>query len=261
VYVNIKDSAVKTFIWKNIICRHGGPYEIVTDNGPQFISHEFEAFCSDWGIKVSYSTPRYPQGNGKAEAANKTILSNLKKRLSYLKGGWYDELQPVLWAYRTTPRRSTGETPFSLVYGMEAVVPAELNVPGLRRTEAPLNEEENSAMLDDSLDTINEKRDQALIRIQNYQHATARYYNSKVKIRPFFVGDYVLKRVFDNKKEEGAGKLGNNWKGPYIVTEVVRNGVYRLKDLEDRPVQRPWNVVNLKKFYVLKKKGTHIFCT
>ncbi|KAG7564974.1 Reverse transcriptase domain [Arabidopsis suecica] len=249
-YASIKDSAVNTFIWKNIICRHGVPYEIVTDNGPQFISHEFEAFCSDWNIKVSYSTPRYPQGNGQAEAANKTILSNLKKRLSHLKGGWYDELQPVLWAYRTTPRRPTGETPFSLVYGMEAVVPAELNVPGLRRTEAPLNEEENSAMLDDSLDTINERRDQALIRIQNYQQAAARYYNSKVKSRPFFVGDYVLRRVFDNKKEEGAGKLGINWEGPYIVTEVVRNGVYRLKDLEGSPVQRPWNVINLKKFYV-----------
>ncbi|KAG7538977.1 Integrase catalytic core [Arabidopsis suecica] len=249
-YASIKDSAVNTFIWKNIICRHGVPYEIVTDNGPQFISHEFEAFCSEWNIKVSYSTPRYPQGNGQAEAANKTILSNLKKRLSHLKGGWYDELQPVLWAYRTTPRRPTGETPFSLVYGMEAVVPAELNVPGLRRTEAPLNEEENSAMLDDSLDTINERRDQALIRIQNYQQAAARYYNSKVKSRPFFVGDYVLRRVFDNKKEEGAGKLGINWEGPYIVTEVVRNGVYRLKDLEGSPVQRPWNVINLKKFYV-----------
>ena len=91
-------------------------------------------------------------------------------------------------------------------------------------------------MLHDSLDTINERRDQALIRIQNYQHAEARYYNSKVKSRPFFVGDYVLKRVFDNKKEEGAGKLGINWEGPYIVTEVIRNGVYRLKDVEDRPV-------------------------
>ncbi|KAG7564205.1 Ribonuclease H domain [Arabidopsis suecica] len=249
-YASIKDSAVNTFIWKNIICRHGVPYEIVTDNGPQFISHEFEAFCLEWGIKVSYSTPRYPQGNDQVEAANKTILSNLKKRLSHLKGGWYDELQPVLWAYRTTPRRPTGETPFSLVYGMEAVVPAELNVPGLRRTEAPLNEEENSAMLDDSLDTINETRDQALIRIQNYQQAAARYCNSKVKSRPFFVGDYVLRRVFDNKKEEGAGKLGINWEGPYIVTEVVRNGVYRLKDLEGNPVQRPWNVINLKKFYV-----------
>ncbi|KAG7541661.1 Retrotransposon gag domain [Arabidopsis thaliana x Arabidopsis arenosa] len=221
-YASIKDSAVNTFIWKNIICRHGVPYEIVTDNGPHSFRTNLKLFAQNGG--------------------SKSVIP--------LHGGWYDELQPVLWAYRTTPRRPTGETPFSLVYGMEAVVPAELNVPGLRRTEAPLNEEENSEMLDDSLDTINERRDQALIRIQNYQQAAARYYNSKVKSRPFFVGDYVLRRVFDNKKEEGAGKLGINWEGPYIVTEVVRNGVYRLKDLEGSPVQRPWNVINLKKFYV-----------
>ncbi|KAG7567536.1 Ribonuclease H-like superfamily [Arabidopsis thaliana x Arabidopsis arenosa] len=143
-YVNIQDSVVKAFLWKHIICRHGVPYEIVTDNGPQFISNEFEDFCSSWGIKLSYSTLRYPQGNGQAEASNKTILSNLKKRLNSRIGGWYDELQPVLWAYRTTPRRAMGETPFSLVYGMEAVVPAEQNVPGLRRSEAPLNEELSS---------------------------------------------------------------------------------------------------------------------
>lgn len=60
----------------------------------------------------------------------------------------------------------------------------------------------------------------------------------------------MLKRVFDNIKEKGVGKLGIIWEGPYIITEVVWNGVYRLKDLEDRPIQRPWNVVNVKKFYV-----------
>ncbi|KAG7528628.1 Ribonuclease H-like superfamily [Arabidopsis thaliana x Arabidopsis arenosa] len=176
-----------------------------------------------------YSTPRYPQGNGQAEPSNKTILNNLKKRLNARKGGWYDELQPVLWAYRTTPRRATGETPFSLVYGMEAVVPAELNVPGLRRNEAPLNEELNSKLLEDVLDTTDERRDQSLIRLQNYQQLTARYYNSKLKNRPLNVGDFVLRRVFNNTKEEGAGKLGINWEGPYQITEKIRNGVYQLK--------------------------------
>ncbi|KAG7556987.1 Integrase catalytic core [Arabidopsis suecica] len=220
-YINIKDSVVKTFLWKHIICRYGVPYEIVTDNGPQFISNDFEDFCSAWRIKLSYSTPRYPQGNGQAEASNKTILSNFKKRLSARKGGWYDELLPMLWAYRTTPRRATGETPFSLVYGMEAVVPAELNVPGLRRSEAPLNEELNSKLLEDVLDTVDERRDQSLIRLQNYQQLTARYYNSKLKNRPLNVGDFVLRRVFDNTKEEGAGKLGINWEDPYQITEKV----------------------------------------
>ncbi|KAG7552321.1 Ribonuclease H-like superfamily [Arabidopsis thaliana x Arabidopsis arenosa] len=247
-YISIQDSVVKIFLWKHIICRYGVPYEIVTDNGPQFISNDFDDFCSAWGIKLSYSTPRYPQGNGQAEASNKTILSNLKKRLSARKGGWYDELQPVLWAYRTTPRRATGETPFSLVYGMEAVVPAELNVPGLRRSEAPLNEESNSKLLEDVLDTIDERRDQSLIRLQNYQQLTARYYNSKLKNRPLNVGDFVLRRVFDNTKEEGAGKLGINWEGPYQITEKIRNGVYRLQDLDGNPVQRPWNIINLKKY-------------
>ncbi|KAG7559454.1 Ribonuclease H-like superfamily [Arabidopsis thaliana x Arabidopsis arenosa] len=220
-YISIQDSVEKTFLWKHIICRYGVPYEIVTDNSPQFISNDFEDFCSAWGIKLSYSTPRYPQGNRQAEASNKTILSNLKKRLSARKGGWYDELQPVLWAYRTTPRRATGETPFSLVYGMEAVVPAELNVPGLRRSEAPLNEESNSKLLEDVLDTIDERRDQSLIRLHNYQQLTARYYNSKLKNRPLNVGDFVLRRVFDNTKEEGAGKLGINWEGPYQIIEKI----------------------------------------
>ncbi|KAG7543412.1 Retrotransposon gag domain [Arabidopsis thaliana x Arabidopsis arenosa] len=206
--------------------------------------------CIDYAKRCKkcqiYSTPRYPQGNGQAEASNKTILSNLKKRLSARKGGWCDELQPVLWAYRTTPRRATGETPFSLVYGMEAVVPAELNVHGLRRSEAPLNEESNSKLLEDVLD---ERRDQSLIRLQNYQQMTARYYNSKLKNRSLNVGDFVLRRVFDNTKEEGAGKLGINWEGPYQITEKIRNGVYRLQDLDGNPVQRPWNIINLKKFY------------
>ena len=55
-------------------------------------------------------------------------MNGLKKRLNGAKGRWAEELPNVLWAYRTTPRRSMGETPFSLTYGTEAVIPAEVNV-------------------------------------------------------------------------------------------------------------------------------------
>ncbi|KAG7568071.1 Retrotransposon gag domain [Arabidopsis thaliana x Arabidopsis arenosa] len=249
-YCIIKESLYKRGVSDPyLLCIFGPEVEIVT-------SEVHEGLCGShssgrsMALKIKrYSTPRYPQGNGQAEASNKTILSNLKKRLSAQKGGWYDELQPVLWAYRTTMRRATGETPFSLVYGMEAIVPAKLNVPGLRRSEAPLNEELNSKSLEDVLDIIDERRDQSLIRLQNYQQLTARYYNSKLKNRPLNVGDFVLRRVFDNTKEEGAEKLGINWEGPYQITEKVRNGVYRLQDLDGNPVKRPWNIINLKKFY------------
>jgi len=63
-YASIKDVQVESFVWKNIICRHGVPYEIVTDNGSQFISTRFEAFCEKWKIRLNKSTPRYPQCNG-----------------------------------------------------------------------------------------------------------------------------------------------------------------------------------------------------
>ncbi|CAL9006556.1 unnamed protein product, partial [Prunus brigantina] len=82
-------------------------------------------------IKQHLSTPRYPQGNGQAEASNKVILDCLKKRLEGAEGKWVDELPGVLWAYRTTKRRSTGETPFSLAYGTEAIIPPHITVPSI----------------------------------------------------------------------------------------------------------------------------------
>nr|XP_023922149.1 uncharacterized protein LOC112033597 [Quercus suber] len=114
--VNIRDTDVKRFVWKNIVTRFGVPESLISDNGLQFDSRAFRTFCEDLGIKNKYSTPAYPQSNGLAEATNKVILNGLKRRLDGAKGGWAEELPNVLWAYRTTPRRSTGESPFSLTY-------------------------------------------------------------------------------------------------------------------------------------------------
>ena len=61
---SIKDAQVESFVWRNIICRRRVPYEIVTDNGSQFISTRFEAFCEKWKTRLKKSFPRYPQGNG-----------------------------------------------------------------------------------------------------------------------------------------------------------------------------------------------------
>ena len=125
---NIRDVDVKKFVWKNIITRFGVPDSLISDNGLQFNSRAFCEFCNNLGIKNRYSTPAYPQGNGQAEAVNKVIVNGLKRRLEGAKGNWAKELPNVLWAYQTTPRRSTGETAFSLTYGAEAVIPAEVNL-------------------------------------------------------------------------------------------------------------------------------------
>ncbi|XP_010451602.1 PREDICTED: uncharacterized protein LOC104733747 [Camelina sativa] len=137
-YAKVRSEEVQQFVLKSIIYRYGVPHEIVTDHGPQFISSQFEGLCAKWKIRLSKSTPRYPQGNGQAEAMNKVILANLKKWLNSRKGHWPDELQSVLWAIRTTPRRDTNETLFFLVYRVDAVVPADIEVPGVRSTLNPL---------------------------------------------------------------------------------------------------------------------------
>ena len=119
---------VKKFMWKNIVTRFGVPDSLISDNGLQFDSRAFREFYCDLGIKNKYSTSAYPQNNGQAEAINKTILNGLKKRLDGAKGRWAEEMPNVLWAYRTTPRCSTRETPFSLTYGAKDVIPAKVNL-------------------------------------------------------------------------------------------------------------------------------------
>ena len=91
------------------------------------------------------------------------------------------------------------------------MAPAEVNVTSLRREKMPRNEELNREMLFDALDAIEERRDQAVLRIQNYQHLTKSYYNKKVRARPLELNDQVLRRVFENTKEWKAGKLGTDW--------------------------------------------------
>ena len=91
------------------------------------------------GIKNRYSTSTYPQGNRQAEAVNKVIVNGLKKRLDDAKGKWVEELPHVFWTYRTTPRRSIGETPFSMTYEADAVIPLETGFPILRTSSFTLS--------------------------------------------------------------------------------------------------------------------------
>ena len=85
---------------------------------------------------------------------NKVIVNRLKKKLDDAKGQWVEELPHVLWTYQTTPRRSTGETPFSMTYGAEAVIPLETGFPMLRTST--FSSDSNDARLEKSLDLIEE---------------------------------------------------------------------------------------------------------
>ena len=67
------------------------------------------------------------------EVTNWTLLKIIKTKLDDAKGAWPQELPNVLWAYKITARTPTGETPFRLTYGAEAVIPVEVGVTSTRR--------------------------------------------------------------------------------------------------------------------------------
>ena len=129
------------------------------------------------------------------------------------------------------------------------MIPAEVEFPGVRRTLLPEREELNDAMLLDDLDLINERRDRALIRIQNYHHAAAKYYNSNVRNRRCNQGDLVLCKVFQNTAERNVGKLGANWEGPYKIEKSRPPGSYEIAKMQGIKVPRTWNAMHLKKYY------------
>ena len=163
---NIRDVDAKKFLWKNIVTRFGVPNTLISDNGLQFDSKSFRRYCCELGITNRYSTPVYPQGNGQVEAVNKVIVNGLKKRLDDAKGRWMEELPHVLWTY--TPRRSTGETPFSMSYGAEAVIPIEIGFPTLRTQM--FNPNDNDRLLERSLNLLEERRENAMVQLAYYQH-------------------------------------------------------------------------------------------
>ena len=115
------------------------------------------------GIRNRYSTPAYPQGNWQVEAVNKVIVDGLNKRLDEAKGRWVEELPHVLWIYRTTFHRSTRETPFSMTYGSEVVVPLEIGFPTLRTSL--FTPDNNDRLLKRSLDLVDERKEAAMVQL------------------------------------------------------------------------------------------------
>ena len=181
-FATIKDRDVTRFIWKNIICQSGIPRSIISDNGLQFDSLVYRDFRQELNIRKLCSTPRYPQCNGQAEASNKTLFTALKKCLDSTKGKWVEELPGVLWAYKTTTQKPTDVSPFALTYTMEAVIPTEINLPTIR-TATPESENEGSVIRE--LDTSDELREAAAIRVTSYQRRLENFYNKRVRPRAF----------------------------------------------------------------------------
>ncbi|GAU33995.1 hypothetical protein TSUD_212560 [Trifolium subterraneum] len=118
----ISASNILRFFKRDVLARFGIPQVVVTDNGTQFTNKKFQEFLAAIGTTQHFTSVEHPQTNGQAEAANRVLLRGLRRRMGASKGNWTEELHNVLWSYRTTPHSTTGETPFRLTYGTEAIL-------------------------------------------------------------------------------------------------------------------------------------------
>ncbi|XP_034202328.1 uncharacterized protein LOC117617156 [Prunus dulcis] len=198
---------------------------------------------AQWGLDL---IGPMPQGKGQAKYAV-VAVDYFTKWLDKAKGAWPEKLPEALWAIRTSYRTSTGETPFSLAFGSEAVVPVEIGEPSYR-TEAfaPKQNEEAMSL---NLDLLEEHRAQANLRNEAYKQRVSRYYDSRVRPRSFRIGDWVMRKVSLVTKDTTEGTLGPSWEGPYEVIGILRSGTYRLRGTNGKALGHPWNVEHLKYYY------------
>jgi virulence-associated protein VagC len=150
----------------------------------------------------------------------------------------------VLCSLKTTPSQATGFTPFFMVNRSEAILPTDLEygAPRVRVYES----QGNQTFLEDAVDQLEEARDVALLHSTKYQQALRQYHHSCVRGRAFSVGDLVLCLRQDNRVRH---KLTPPWEGPFVVTEVLQPGTYKLATADGEVFTNPCNIEQLCRFY------------
>jgi len=109
-----------------------------------------------------------------------------------------------------------------------------------------IKSEDARASLEDAMDQLDEAHNVAVLRSAKYQQALRRYHDRRVRGQAFNIGDLVLRRVQSSKDHH---KLSPPWEGPYVITEVLRPGTYKLKTIDGEVFTNVWNIEQLHRFY------------
>lgn len=203
------------FIYEDIICRHGCPKVIQSDNGTEFVNEVITELTKQFNVYHQRVSPYRPQANGLIERFNRTMCESLSK-LGDNVHDWDKFVRPTIFAHNTSESSATKTTPFYLVYGRKATLPIDrLSV-------------KETTLWDRILQLIKQLplfRASAKQAIRQAQEEMRRQYKIQ-EPKLFQIGDQVL---YDDTPNYHT-KLEHKWVGPWTVTEVLYNGTYKVAD-------------------------------
>nr|XP_033517625.1 uncharacterized protein LOC117281877 [Nicotiana tomentosiformis] len=159
---------------------------------------------------------------------------------------WPRPLQYDL-AQRDPNQSITGATPFSLVYGVESLIPVKVGEPSIRFRYA--TKELNDEAMNTTLELLDESREASLVRLAAQKQQIERYYNLRANLRYFNIGDLVLRKYILSTQNPNEGKLGSNWEGLYQITKITGKGSYKLGIMYGEKLPNNWNITHLKRYY------------
>src|SRR5450759_4855007 len=225
-------AAAATFLFEEIMMRFAHPLELVSDRGKHFLNDVIINITSSYLIKHRKTTPYNPKANGLTERANGIVGKILNKMVSAHKRDWDRKLPSAVHAYNTSEKKTTGKSPYFLVFGQTVLHGIEMEV----ETHRVMAARSGSRIQDAkyrmvAIQDLEEAREEALNQTLEVQTKRKEDFDAKLpKEHGIQTGGLVL--LYDNQHKDFPGKLHTRWMGPYRVTEVLQNGSLQLEDLQ-----------------------------
>jgi hypothetical protein len=228
VLVPLPDATAQTTVqalWNHWICQFGAPQRITSDNGSSFSNRLLAAVCELLLVQQHLSIPLHPEGHGCVERAQETLLQVLRAHLTH-RNDWPTIVPAASFAMNSAVSRSTGFSPFQVLYGINPRLPLdnELGRPPRSLPAVPLSDPTAYAQhLVGHLAQLHE-RVQTVER-QAYQRALEHIRKNQKDHATYNVGDFVLRSC------SRSDKLKLAWNGPFLVTQVESPNIYLIQNI------------------------------
>ena len=212
-------SVIKAF--ETICLRNGFPRTVISDNGTQFCSNEFNRFCKQHNIQAIKTSPYRPQSNGLVERMHATLTSMINKLSKTKQGFWHEITKLALYFIRMTPSSATGFSPYMIVHGWEPASPLE--VVKERLLEQSLEDVDITTWVKENMERVKSVADSIVERQTEVTNHRKKERDKYSKEREFEQGTQVLYRTPGMN-----AKLTDAWEGPYVIDKKLGPVTYSL---------------------------------